>query len=370
MSSLLKDIYSPQFYRQFSRIVGEVLPSFEADSFSRMIFVEDWSNKELKARMKHTAAVLNHFFPKEFETTAQIIEKIVKKLLTSGFKEQSIEFMFLPDYIETFGINHFATSVKTMGFLTQFTSCEFAVRPFITRYGERMLAKMLEWSKHENHRVRRLASEGSRPRLPWAMAIPELKKNPQPILPILENLKNDDSEYVRRSVANSLNDISKDNPDMLLSIVRRWKGLSKNTDSILKHASRTLLKQGHSEILEHFGYRHSSEIRLSDFQILNLQVKIGENLEFSFNLQNNSQRSELIRIEYGIYYRRQNGTLSKKVFKISERVFQPSEKATIYRKQSFRIITTRKFYSGQHRLSIIINGRERLKTEFELLGIE
>jgi 3-methyladenine DNA glycosylase AlkC len=370
MSNLLKDIYSPQFYKQFAQIVSEVLPSFDADLFARMIFVEDWNDKELKDRMKHTSAVLNRFFPKEFETTAQIIEEIVNKLRTNGIKEKGIEFMFLPDYIETFGIDYFEDSVKTMEFLTQFTSCEFAVRPFIIRYGERMLKQMFEWSKHENHHVRRLASEGSRPRLPWAMAIPELKKNPEPILPILENLKNDDSEYVRRSVANSLNDISKDNPEILVSIVHRWKSLSKNTDGILKHAARTLLKQGHSEILEHFGYRNSSEIRLSDFQVLNPKVKIGESLEFSFSVQNNSQQSELVRLEYGIFYLRQNGTLSKKVFKISERVFQPDEKATICRKQSFRIITTRKFYAGQHLLSIIINGRELLKTEFELLGIE
>ncbi|MGY0037975.1 DNA alkylation repair protein [Pedobacter sp. NJ-S-72] len=133
--------------------------------------------------------------------------------------------------------------------ITQFISCEFAVRPFLAKYGGQMMIRMEKWSLHESHKVRRLASEGSRSRLPWAMAVPGLKKDPSPILPILENLKNDPSEWVRKSVANNLNDISKDHPEIVIAIANRWKGLSKETDAIIKHGCRSLLKQGHAKIL-------------------------------------------------------------------------------------------------------------------------
>lgn len=366
MSNLLKDIYTESFYSRFSQIVGEVVPSFNQEKFIELIFEGNWKEKELKERMKHTSLVLKDFLPQDFAQSAEVIEEIINRLRQNNISEKTIEFMFLPDFIERFGINHFEIAVKTIEFVTQFTSCEFAVRPFILRYGDRMLKEMLRWSTHENHRVRRLASEGSRPRLPWAVALPELKKNPNPILPILENLKTDSSEYVRRSVANSLNDISKDNPDILMKVAKQWKGISKETDGIIKHASRTLLKQGFPDILEYFGLHNSDEIVLSDFQILIPKLKVGENLMFSFELQNASSKAKLVRLEYGIYFLRQNGTHSRKVFKISERQFQPNEKVEIQRKQSFKPITTRKYYAGQNKLSIIINGQERILADFEI----
>ena len=225
---------------------------------------------------------------------------------------------------------------------------------------------MFAWSKHKNHHVRRLASEGSRPRLPWAMAIPELKRNPKLILPLLENLKRDLSEYVRRSVANNLNDIAKDHPSMIIEIANKWSGISNETDAIIKHGSRTLLKQGNIEILKHFGLSNNSKLEVSALKIITPKVKTGNDLLFSFSVKNGSNKEQLIRLEYAIHYLRQNGQLSKKVFKISERTFKPNENTTITKKQSFRIITTRKFYKGQQKLSIILNGQERAFGEFIL----
>ena len=226
--------------------------------------------------------------------------------------------------------------------------------------------KMHQWSLHENHHVRRLASEGSRPRLPWAMALPELKKNPAAILPILDHLKNDSSEYVRRSVANSLNDIAKDHPDVVLEIAKQWKGHSKETDAIIKHGSRTLLKQGNADILLHFNLHHLSEIEARNFNIKTQKISIGEYLEFSFTIQNKDHQAHYIRLEYGIHYLRQNGQYNKKVFKIAERIFQPQESLEYHRKQSFKIITTRKFYTGIQYISLIINGKERDILSFQL----
>lgn len=226
---------------------------------------------------------------------------------------------------------------------------------------------MFLWSKHSNKWVRRLASEGSRPRLPWAMALPSLKDDPDPILPILKNLRNDSSETVRRSVANNLNDISKDNPEIVIDIARKWFGLSKDTDALVKHACRTLLKRGDSQTLKLFGFGND-KISLGNFKITTPEVRIGEALLFSFSIQNKDDKHNLVRLEYGLYYKKKNGELSRKVFKISERSIEPGKKYEIEKKQSFKRITTRKFYVGTHRVSIIINGRESETKEFRLAG--
>ncbi|MEI7587518.1 DNA alkylation repair protein [Runella sp.] len=275
-------------------------------------------------------------------------------------------FIFFPDYIEVYGLDDFDTSVKAIEFITQFITCEFAVRPFLLKYGNTMMEQMQAWSLHKNHKVRRLASEGRRPRLPWAMAIPALKKNPTPVLPILENLKNDPSESVRRSVANNLNDISKDHSDVVVQIANAWKGQNKETDAIVRHGCRTLLKQGHSEVLTLYSLV-SERIHLSDFALLTPTLKIGESLEFSFLILNANAGHQKVRLEYAVYYKRQNGQLSKKVFKISEREYAPDEQVKILRKQRFVLITTRKFYAGTQQLSIIINGEEKEVVPFELM---
>jgi len=274
--------------------------------------------------------------------------------------------MFLPDYIELYGLNHYRASVNAIELVTQFVSCEYAVRPFILKYKDKMMKQMLKWSKHKSHHVRRLASEGSRPRLPWAIGIPELKKKPGLILPLLENLKNDSSEYVRRSVANNLNDIAKDHPDIVIVLANKWRDISKETNAIIKHGSRTLLKQGNRKILKHFGLSNDNKFEITDLKIITPKVKIGKELIFTFRVRNGSSKEQLFRLEYAIYYLRQNGQNSKKVFKISERKFEPNESAVITKKQSFRIITTRKFYEGQQKLSVILNGNEKANAKFIL----
>jgi 3-methyladenine DNA glycosylase AlkC len=364
--SLLKDVYSPAFYERLSRTLTEVVPGFDKKKFIQRIFTASFKDMELKQRMRHTAEVLHEFVPTGYPKAIKLLRKAIIHLRESGVTEDGLAYLFLPDFVEVYGLEDYDTSVAAIEFITQFVSCEFAVRPFLLKYEQQMLAQMRAWSLHKNYKVRRLASEGSRPRLPWAMAVPALKKAPTPILPILENLKNDPSEWVRRSVANSLNDIAKDHPDIVLGIARRWKGHSKETDAIIKHGSRTLLKQGHTEILQHYGLE-SKNIQLSGLKMLTPEIKIGQSLEFSFTIINKDPSPLQVRLEYAVYYKKQNGTLSKKVFKISERVYQPGEKAAIHRKQKFVLITTRKFYAGSHQLSIIVNGEEKKKTKFELL---
>lgn len=366
MSYLLKDLYSPLFYDKLADVLTKTIPAFDKQKFIELIYSPEFEAKELKERMKHTTRILNHFMPIDYSESVKLIDKTITQLRAEKIGEDSLPYMFIPDYIETYGLNDFKNSVKALELTTQFTSCEFAVRPFILKYELDMIGEMHKWSKHKNHKVRRLASEGSRPRLPWAMGIPFLKKDPSSILPILENLKCDDSEYVRRSVANSINDIAKDHPSIVLDLASRWSGLSKETDAIVKHGSRTLLKQGHAEILKHYGLDDKG-IHLSDFKVLTPEVKIGANLEFSFSIENTNETEQKVRLEYAIYYMKQNGQLAKKVFKVSERPYPPGTKINVNRKQKFVLITTRKFYLGKHQISIIINGIEKDISIFELV---
>lgn len=367
MAELFKNIYSPEFFEKFTVIVGQHLPRFDRSAFLEQIYDDEWENRELKQRMRHITLVLKNHLPDDFGQNAEFILKIIPQLQESGFRADKLEFIFLPDFVEIYGLEAYGTSVRAMEQITQFVSCEFAVRPFIITYEKEMMAQMLSWSKHKHLAVRRLASEGCRPRLPWAMAIPTLKDDPALILPILENLKNDVSEDVRRSVANNLNDISKDHPDWVISLTKKWKGKHPEIDRLLKHACRTLLKQGNPEVMQLFGFGDIRKIKLEGIQIHTPRVKMGESLEFSCKLTNTAGTSAKIRLEYGLYYQKANGTLSRKVFKISEKDYPGKSVHQIHRKQPFKPITTRKYHLGKHQLSIILNGKESKRHDFELI---
>ena len=364
--ALLKDLYSRSFYNKFADSLVKTVPAFKKATFIKQIFSDEFENLELKERMRHTAKVLHAFMPADYAATVKLFNVIIKGLREDGWGG-GLEFMFFPDYIEVYGLEDYKNSVKAFEFITVFISCEFAVRPFILKYGDQMIQQMITWSLHKEPTVRRLASEGSRPRLPWAMALPALKKDPAPILPILENLKQDPSESVRRSVANSLNDIAKDHPDVVISIAAKWKGISREVDAIIKHGSRTLLKQGHTEILKHYDLV-SKDLILNSFKILTPKVKIGGSLSFTFSFTNHHTKEQTVRLEYGVHYRRANGQFARKVFKISEKTCKAGETVVVNRSQSFRVITTRAFYPGQQQLSIIINGEEKGMDNFVLIG--
>ncbi|PKH49386.1 DNA alkylation repair protein [Tenacibaculum sp. Bg11-29] len=366
MSELFKNIYNETFFSRFTTSITAVIPDFDSKYFLKEVYNNEWESKELKQRMRHITHVLKNNLTNDFKDNVEIILKLIPALEKNGFKPNNLEFIFFPDFIEIYGIDDFDTSVNAFEVITQFVSCEFAVRPFIIHYPKTMLQQMLDWSNHKQSMVRRLATEGCRPRLPWAMAIPFLKENPEPIIPILENLKNDVSENVRRSVANNLNDISKDNPTIVIYLVKKWKNTTKESVSLTKHACRTLLKQGNLEVMELFGFGDIDKIKITDFKITTPIVSIGGALEFLFNIENINNTASKIRLEYGLYYQKANSSLSKKVFKISEKEYSGNSTTIVRRKQSFKVITTRKFHIGKHQLSIIINGVEFEKIDFEL----
>lgn len=366
MPEPLKNMYNQEFFRVLTNALKEVLPNFNTTSFLDSVYDNEWESKELKQRMRHVAVVLKNHLSNDYKSNTTTIIKLVNYFDKKGITENTIEFMFLPDFIEIYGLEDYNTSIKTIERVTQFTSCEFAVRPFILQYEKEMLLQLKEWSLHKHHMVRRLATEGCRPRLPWAMAIPSFKKNPSPILPILEQLKNDKAETVRRSVANNLNDISKDHPNVVVQLAKKWIGKNKETDWLVKHACRTLLKQGNSDVLELFGFGFVDDLKVEQLNILTPTVNIGEFLEFEFNLKNTSNTSSKIRLEYAVYYQKANGSLSKKVYKISEKEYEANSITKINRRQSFKVITTRRLHVGLHQLAIILNGKEFDSINFQL----
>ena len=359
MASELKEMFNTQFYKHLADQFNKADAGFDIQQFVETV-TNGLENRTLNERLRFTTLTLKNHLPADFKEAVRLLNTVIPNT-SKGYTS-----LIFPDYIGQFGIHDFETSMEALAYYTQFGSSEFAIREFLKHDFDKTLEVMKIWAASPNHHIRRLASEGCRPRLPWAMAILELKKNPEPILSLLNVLKSDSSEYVRRSVANNLNDIAKDNPHIVIEIASKWKGHSKETDAIIKHACRTLLKQGNIEILKHFGL-DSSKVAFSNFKIHTPEVAIGNHLEFSFSIQNNDVKPQTIRLEYAVYYLRQNGQLSKKVFKISERIYQQHQSSHINRKQSFRLITTRKFYAGQQKLSIIINGEEKDSIAFELI---
>ena len=349
MPELLKDFYDKDFFIKISRKIKQSYPKFDDKSFSKNIFDGEWQDRELKARMRHITLTLKDFLPENFCDALVILKSISEK--SSGF-----EYMFLPDFVEVYGLDDLETSIPALEFFTQHSSSEFAVRPLIIKYQKQMMRQMNLWSKSENHHVRRLASEGCRPRLPWAMALPVFKKDPALILPILKRLKADKSEYVRRSVANNLNDISKDNPDVVIELAKKWLGQNNSTDWVVKHGCRTLLKSGNTEIMRLFGFKSPVNIDVGQFKVTK-NVLMGAELEFEFELISKKNKLGKLRLEYAIEYVRKNNKSNKKVFKISEGVYE-SKKLKINKKYSFRPISTRNYYPGRHAISIIVNGKE------------
>jgi 3-methyladenine DNA glycosylase AlkC len=309
--------------------------------------------------MRHISQNIHAHLPVSYVEQINILKPVAKEF--NGFLA-----LIFPDFVEVYGLDNYDTSIDALEHFTQFSSSEFAVRPFIVKYEKQMVKQHLLWAKHKNHHVRRLASEGIRPRLPWAMALPQFKKNPAPLLPILELLKNDESEYVRKSVANNLNDISKDHPDTVLEIVNKWKGISPETDWIVKHASRGLLKQGHTEALSAFGLNHAIKANVSDLKLSKTKLKIGDRFDFSFTASVQEKKAHPVRLEYRIYFQKANGKQSGKIFQIGTYTLKPNELFEVKRSHPFADLTTRKHHKGDHRIAIVVNGKEHCETSFML----
>ncbi|MFT7084434.1 MAG: 3-methyladenine DNA glycosylase AlkC [Vicingaceae bacterium] len=366
MPEPLKNVYSLKFIAQLCSSWKSLLPHINEAVFAQRVFEGNWEELELKERMSRLSDAMKLVLPNDFTKAATLIKKLISKLSEDGFPTGGFEFMFIPEYIEKNGTVDLEISLDALKYITQFTSCEFAIRPFIILNEKRTMEFMLTCSLSQHPNVRRFASEGCRSRLPWAIALPRFKKDAALILPILEKLKEDESLFVRKSVANNLNDISKDHPELALKLAEKWIGKNQKTDWLVKHGMRTLLKAGHPSVMALFGYAAIDNLRTSSIQVNTPVVSIGNNLKFQFNLENKTQKEQTIRLEYGIYFMKSNGVQNKKVFKISERKLKNRETISIQKSHSIKPISTRKYYPGEHGITLIVNGIEFEKHGFLL----
>ncbi len=358
MAEPLKNLYTKALIQNLCSEISARHKAFDSTAFSRDVFCKDWKNKELKQRMRHITLCLHQHLPANYKKAITILKPASKKF--TGF-----EYMFFQDYVECFGLDDVETSLSALSHFTQYASSEFAIRAFIMQDQDNTMKQMSRWARSDNHHIRRLASEGCRPRLPWAIALPAFKSNPKPVFALLKTLMQDESEYVRRSVANNLNDISKDHPEQVLQWAENWLGKNTNTDWILKHACRTLLKQGNQHALSLFGYADAKHINIRQLQV-QAEVRLGEKLTFSFIPHTKRAKLGKCRIEFAIDFVKANGKHSRKVFKVSEGDYAEQDKP-INKYFSFKKITTRRYYTGEHLLSIIINGVIKAEKRFTLV---
>ena len=365
MPKPLKNRYNYESLQELALRIRAVYHTFQIDDFVNDIMDETWDELELKARMRQIAINLGRYLPTDYEQALGIIDKVIAGYPV-GFNDYTL--MYFPDFVEVHGQDecHWNLSIAALERYTPSSSSEFAVRPFIINHEERMMQQMAAWAGHDNEHVRRLASEGCRPQLPWGQALAGFKKDPSPVLGILEQLKADPSLYVRKSVANNLNDISKTHPDLVVKTARDWHGKNKHTDWIVKHGCRTLLKKGNRDVLSIFGFADADCVNVDGFALGAASVSIGEAMTFSFKIE--TKKATKIRLEYGIDYVKANGKRNRKIFQIAELYLKENGKKTYTKTHSFADASTRKHYPGTHSIALIVSGSERGRLDFDVLA--
>lgn len=361
MPEALKHRYDATYIKRLAKALHTACPGFNAAVFCDHVLDKNWKKRELKQRLHHITHCIHKNLRLPYGEAIPVLIQACKDF--GGY-----EGMFFPDYVEQYGLQkttatQWNISMKALEAFTQVSSSEFAVRPFIVHNTPKMMAQMLKWSRHKNHHIRRLASEGCRPRLPWAMALPAFKQDPTWIFPILDALKADESLYVRKSVANNLNDISKDHPDKVMAWCKKNIGKHPHTDWIIKRACRTLLKAGHPLALQLFRYKKADKTKLVKFHLDKKRLKIGDTLAFSCAFEALPQ--DALRVEYAIHFVKKNGRHSLKKFHLMDSVNTQTYRE-ISKSHSFEQRTTRIHYEGEHWIELFVNGMAIGKKSFYL----
>jgi len=347
--------------------LSEHYPAFDTDSFLAQVG-EKLDTLELKARSAWVAEALHAHLPTDYPEAVKILEAILGDPLqeddsvTDGF----YRLMPIAHFVEVYGLEHVDESVHAMYEITKRFSSEFAIRPYLERYPEHMLAILHEWTLDPNEHVRRLVSEGTRPRLPWAGRLYQFIDDPTPTLALLEKLKDDSSLYVRRSVANHLNDIGKDHPELLLDTVERWRvNADANRLWVIKHALRSLIKAGNVRALAVLGYA-APQVRLIDFTASD-EVVMPDVLAFSCTLRSTAPQDQELMIDYLVHFMKANGKTAPKVFKLTQKTLAAGEQITIQKSHLIKPITTRVYYAGPHRVEVQVNGQVLGGADFDLV---
>ncbi|UST72378.1 DNA alkylation repair protein [Pseudomonas siliginis] len=356
----LKEIFNAERLQHIADEMSAVYPAFKAKAFLKHA-QDGLAELSVMQRMACVAESLHAVLPLDYEDSLQVLFELAPRL-NSGFVS-----MCLPHYVASYGGHAFDTSMDALKYFTTFGSSEFAIRYFLRSDLERSLERMHDWTREENHHVRRLASEGSRPRLPWSFRLEAVQADPQLTAGILDRLKADESLYVRKSVANHLNDVTKVHPEWVLDTIEGWSLDNKHTAWIAKHALRSLIKQGDVRALTVIGAGAKAEVELLDVRVEPAVVRLGDAITLSFTVKSTVAHEQRLVIDYAIEYVKANGGVSRKVFKLKTVELPGFGVALVQRRQVIKDFTTRKHFAGRHGVQVMINGKVVGSAGFEVL---
>jgi len=371
-----KNLINPGTVREIGAQLARAWPAFERKRFERLA-LNGLETLEFKARAQHVCNALEATLPDDFERAAGVLEK---SLAPVGTRRSTVA----PDVATDAGLNGWAVwplgeyvarrglesperALRTLHALTQRFTAEWPVRAFIEAHPELTFATLAAWARDPSEHVRRLASEGSRPRLPWGLQLKALIADPSPTLPLLQALQDDQSEYVRRSVANHLNDIAKDHP----AIVAEWlethlPDASPERRALLKHASRTLIKRGDARILKAWGLGQKLRGE-AGLKVAPKRVAIGDSIELAVALKSNARKAQKLVVDYAVHHVKANGGTSAKVFKGWVLELGAGQERLLRKRHSLKLITTRRYHAGRHALDLLVNGETVASAAFDLL---
>jgi 3-methyladenine DNA glycosylase AlkC len=374
MAEPLKNLINAGTVRDLRRHLGRAGPAFDGARFETLALT-GLEALEFKARARHLADALAATLPADFDEAAGVIEAALGppafgedlgELRSSDAGLAGWAVWPLAEYVAQHGLGRPRRALQALRELTQRFTAEWAIRPFIERHPELAYAALADWARDPNLHVRRLASEGSRPRLPWGLQLRALIADPTPSLPLLAALQDDPSAYVRRSVANHLNDIARDHPAVFAAwLESHLPAADAQRRALLRHASRTLVKRGDARVLKAWGLgrRYSGAVALA---LSRKRIALGESLELRVTLQSGASRTQKLVIDYAVHHVKASGATAPKVFK-GWTVELPARGALdLRRRHALRPITTRTYYPGRHEIDLRINGAIVARAFFDL----
>ena len=366
---LMKSGISTDAVKRICTVLADIIDDFPAQAFQNEA-LQGLDELELKQRVDHLIAVLNNYLPDDFQKSAAILLQVKQHWDWGDDNDALSGFAAWPlvDYVSVYGIDYPQLSLNILKELTSLFSAEFAIRRFICDHFELTHKTLLNWAKNPDEHIRRLACEGIRPRLPWGKRLVVLCKDPSSIFPILEQLKDDPSLYVRKSVANNLNDISKDHPDKVIRLCRQWQhDASPEREWIIRHALRSLVKQGRPDVFPLLGYSETVNVSINTFSLRNKTVEMGDSLGFELILSSPSTQIQKLVLDYKIHHVKANGSTTTKVFKWKNITLHHGQPHSLSKSHPFKIITTRKYYPGEHAVELLINGQSMAYQTFDLV---
>lgn len=369
MAEPLKNYYGAEIPRCIARMIRAVHPAFDDRAFLKTA-LKGYGALELMPRGAHIAEALHAHLPHEFPAAIRILLASVDQPAHLPGDNPIASFLFLPHtvFVAKYGLEYFDLSMQAQHTLTQRFTAEFSIRPFLQQKQSLTLNTLHRWASDPSEQVRRLVSEGTRPRLPWAGRLRAFQRDPGPVLALLELLKDDPSLYVRRSVANNLNDIGKDHPDVLIATARRWmKDADANRRWIIHHALRSAVKRGDTNALAVIGFGSTAKVALRNASVAPTRVKRAESVTLQFELASTARHAQQMLVDLRIHYAKANGSTSAKVFKLRTLELAPAATATFSKRLSLRDLTTRKHYPGVHRVEALVNGQAWPIGSFQLL---